>query len=66
MGTMTLKRTEKTMSKSNRGDALEWWRNLSKKQKIKLAQEYFEDMDFILITTSSNRINRIYNQEHKA
>lgn len=61
-----MKRTEKTMSKSNRGDALEWWRNLSKKQKIKLAQEYFEDMDFILITTSSNRINRIYNQEHKA
>ena len=49
--------------KTKRKEALELWRNLSKKQKTEMAKKHFQDMDSILIETSSNRIERIYKRE---
>lgn len=43
-----------------RKDALDWWRNLSEKHKIELAKFYYPEKEFLLVTTSSQKIEMMY------
>jgi len=45
---------------SIRAEALTWWKNLSKEHQIELAKRYYPEKDFIVITTSSQKIELMY------
>ena len=43
--------------------ALEWWRNLSPSTQKQLAEKHFPNKEFILITTSSMMIQKMFEFE---
>lgn len=49
---------------TNREKALDWWKNMEMDQQIELSKKYFPNKDFLLITTSSSRIQFIWEKEH--
>jgi hypothetical protein len=46
--------------------SIEWWLQLPTEAQKELAQKYFPDKDFILITTSSTKIQFIWEQIHSS
>jgi len=48
---------------NTRALALEWWRKLSPSIQKQLAEKHFPDKEFILITTSSMMIQRMFEVE---
>lgn len=49
--------------KETRQKALEWWRALGRKEKVDVVKKHFGDVDFHLVSTSSNRIERMFKLE---
>ncbi len=48
--------------KEMRKQAVEWWRGLRDDHQMELAKLYYPDHQFILVTTSTNKIEMIYRQ----
>lgn len=48
---------------NKRAKALEWWRNLKPDQQNLVAKIHFPNIDFFLITTSSSRIQTIWEKQ---
>ena len=48
---------------NTRALALEWWRELSTSTQKQLAEKHFPDKEFILITTSSMMIQKMFELE---
>lgn len=49
----------------DREEALKWWRNLNPEQQKLVAKTHFPNMEFIMISTSSSRIEFIWKEELK-
>lgn len=49
--------------KNKRAKALEWWSNLKPEQQKWVAKLHFPNIDFFLITTSSSRIQTIWEKQ---
>jgi hypothetical protein len=47
----------------SRDVALSWWRGLSLQEQKNLVDKHFPTKDFILISTSSSRIEEIWEKE---
>lgn len=45
---------------SIREEALKWWKTLEEKHQVELAKMYYPEKEFILITTSSQKIELMY------
>jgi hypothetical protein len=48
---------------NKRAKALEWWRNLKPDQQNLVAKIHFPNIDFFLVTTSSSRIQTIWEKQ---
>ena len=48
---------------NKRAKALGWWRNLKPYQQKMFAKIHFPNIDFFLITTSSSRIETIWEKQ---
>ena len=48
---------------NKREKALEWWRNLKPDQQKLFSKIHFPNIDFFLITTSSSRIETIWEKQ---
>jgi hypothetical protein len=67
LGAVLLTNFEKMNNLKNfdnkRAKALEWWRNLKPDQQNLVAKLHFPNIDFFLITTSSSRIQIIWEKQ---
>jgi len=52
-------------TKETRRNALKWWRALPEKEKRQIVEKHFKNIDFILVSTSSIRIEKMFQQEFK-
>ena len=48
-----------------RAQALAWWRGLENDIKVELVKKHFPNYDFVLVDTSSSRIEIIFIAENK-
>lgn len=51
-------------NKTTRELALSWWRGLTNEEQVNLSEKHFPGRDFILITTSSSKIQDIFVKEN--
>lgn len=51
-------------NKTTRELALSWWRGLTNEEQVNLSEKHFPGRDFILITTSSSKIEVMFTKEY--
>ena len=51
-------------NKTTRELALSWWRGLTNEEQVNLSEKHFPGRDFILITTSSSKIQDMFVKEN--
>ena len=51
-------------NKTTRELALSWWRGLTNEEQVNLSEKHFPGRDFILITTSSIKIQDMFVKEN--
>ena len=51
-------------NKTTRELALSWWRGLTNEEQVNLSEIHFPGRDFILITTSSSKIQDMFVKEN--